>query len=132
MADATKFSEYLVLSRGRWDEDLPPERIQKAIDEFYEWHAGLVAAGRAIPGQRLAEPARLVSKNGVIDGPFTETKEVIGGYWFFLADSLDDAVALAAKNPCVACGLMLEVRPVEPERCSAYATTNETPLARRG
>lgn len=131
MADTRKFSEYLILSRGRWDEDLPPERIQQAIDDFYEWHAGLVAAGRAKQGQRLAQPALLVSKEGVIDGPFAETKEVIGGYWFFLAENLADAAALAAKNPCVACGLSFEVRPIEPERCSAYEQTNETPLKRR-
>ncbi|HMN44132.1 MAG TPA: YciI family protein [Povalibacter sp.] len=131
MADTKKFSEYLILSRGRWDEDLPQERIQQAIDDFYEWHAGLVASGRAKPGQRLAEPTMLVSRDGVIDGPFAETKEVIGGYWFFLAESLADAAALAGKNPCVACGLTFEVRPVEPERCSAYAQTNETPLKRR-
>lgn len=127
MSEAKKSSEYLVISRGQWNENLAPERIQKAIDEFYEWHARLVAEGKAKPGQRLARPAMLVSQHGIIDGPFTETKEVIGGYWFFIAESLAEAAALGAQNPCVACGLTLEIRPVEPERCSAFDQTNETP-----
>jgi hypothetical protein len=127
MSDTKQRSEYLVISRGQWDQDKSPQQIQAAIDDFYEWHAGLVAEGRAKPGQRLALPSMSVSKLGVIDGPFTEAKEVIGGYWFFLADSLAEAAALAAKNPCLACGLSYEVRPIEPERCSAFVQSNETP-----
>lgn len=42
---------------------------------------------------------------GVIDGPFAEAKEVIGGYWFVVAGSLQEAAAVAAENPCLACGL---------------------------
>ena len=124
-------SEYFVLSRGSWDEDKSPEQIQAAIDAFYEWHDRLVAAGKMKSGQRLARPSALISRHGVTDGPFVEAKEVIGGYWFFIADSFEDAVALAAQNPCIACGLMFEVRPVEPERCTAQDQTNETPLSRQ-
>jgi hypothetical protein len=32
-----------------------------------------------------------------------------------------------AQNPTVACGLTMEVRPIEPERASAFSLTNETP-----
>jgi hypothetical protein len=124
-------SEYLVISRGKWDEDKSPEQIQNAIDAFYVWHEQLVRAGKARSGQRLAKESMLVSKLGVIDGPFAETKEVIGGYWHFLASSLEEAAALAAQNPCLACGLSYEVRPVEMERCSAFDDTSETPSARR-
>ncbi len=120
-------SEYLVLSRGKWDEDKSPEQIQQAIDAFYAWHDQLVAQGRMKAGQRLARDARLVSRTGVLDGPFTEAKEVVGGYWFFVAASLDEACALAAQNPCIACGLQFEVRPIEPVRASAYVASNETP-----
>lgn len=120
-------SEFLVISRGQWDKDKSPEQIQTAIDAFYEWHEQLVAEGKMIAGQRLATQAMLVSSHGVTDGPFAETKEVIGGYWFFLAHSLAEAAALAAQNPCLACGLTYEVRPIESERASAFKVTNETP-----
>ena len=124
-------SEYLLLSRGQWDADKSPQEIQAAIDAFYAWHGRLVDEGRFKPGQRLATPARRVTRQGVIDGPFAEAKEVIGGYWFIVADSLDAAAALAADNPCLACGLSYEVRPLELERASAFREGNETPRQRR-
>jgi hypothetical protein len=124
-----KLSEYLVISRGQWDEDLSREQIQSAIDKFYAWHERLVNEGRMKAGQRLAREKKIVSKHPVTDGPFAETKEVIGGYWFILAGSLEEAARLAAENPCLACGLSYEIRPIESERASAFKVTNETPGA---
>jgi hypothetical protein len=49
------------------------------------------------------------------------------GYWHFLANSREEAAALAAQNPCLACGLSLEIRPIEPKTCSAFDRTTETP-----
>jgi len=127
MTDKTSLSEYLVISRGQWDRDKSPEQIQKAIDDFYVWHDQLVREGKMKSGQRLTREAKFVSRHGVTDGPFAEAKEVIGGYWFFLAGSLSEASALAAQNPCLACGLSYEVRPIESERASAFKLSNETP-----
>jgi hypothetical protein len=127
MSNKTERSEYLVISRGQWDADKSSEEIQKAIDAFYDWHDRLVGEGKMRSGQRLARTSMVVSRHGITDGPFTETKEVIGGYWFFLADNLAEAAALAAQNPCLACGLTYEVRPIESERCSAFEETAETP-----
>jgi hypothetical protein len=127
MTDTTSPSEYLVLSRGQWDKDRSLEEIQQAIDDFYVWHDRLVSEGLMKSGQRLAREAKVVSSQGVTDGPFAEGKEVVGGYWFFLASSLAEAAALAAQNPCLACGLTYEVRPIEEERASAFKLTNETP-----
>jgi len=79
------------------------------------------------PGQRLASAGKVVSQGLITDGPFAEAKEVIGGYWLIIADSLDEAAQLAAQNPCLACGLSYEIRPIESERASAYKTTSETP-----
>lgn len=127
MNDATASSEYLVLSRGQWDKDASREDIQAAIDRFYAWHDRLVGEGRMRAGQRLAREGRLVSRNATLDGPFAETKEVVGGYWTILAVSLDEAAALAAENPCLDYGLAFEIRPIDPVRASAFALTNETP-----
>ena len=127
MTEPTALNEYLVLSRGKWDADKPAERIQQAIDDFYAWHDKLVQQGRMKPGQRLAKEGKLVSRDRIVDGPFTEAKEIIGGYWFICAHSLEEAAELMAQNPCIACGLEFEVRPLELQRASAYAVTNETP-----
>lgn len=81
-------------------------------------------------GSRLKREGALVSRGGIVtDAPLTETKEVIGGYWFIVADSLESAAQLAAENPCLAYGIELEIRPLEPERASVYALTNETPVS---
>ena len=80
-------------------------------------------------GQRLAPEGKTVAKNGVTDGPFTETKEVIGGYWFIFASSLEEAAKIAAENPCLACGLSYEIRPIDPARASAFSVTTETSVA---
>jgi hypothetical protein len=45
--------------------------------------------------------------------PFGETKEMIGGYWFILANDLDEAAQIAKGNPCLDCGLFFEIRPID-------------------
>jgi hypothetical protein len=127
MIETTSLSQYLVISRGQWDKDKSLQQIQKAIDDFYIWHDRLISEGVMKAGQRLAREAKVVSRLGVIDGPFAEGKEVVGGYWFFLAGSLAEAAALAAQNPCLACGLTYEVRPIEEERASAFKLSSEMP-----
>ena len=112
MSDKHAPSEFLVISKGQWDADKPPEVIQKAIDAFYVWHDKLVSEGKMRSGQRLAPASMFVSRHGVTDGPFTETKEVIGGYWFFIANSLEEAAALAAQNPCMAWACITKFGPL--------------------
>jgi hypothetical protein len=46
------------------------------------------------------------------DGPFTETKEALGGYYLFEADDLDAAIEIAARIPAARLGGAVEVRPV--------------------
>jgi hypothetical protein len=121
-------SEYLVISRGQWDKGVSREQIQNAIDQFYVWLGRLVDEGKMRAGQRLANQGRTVSRNGVVtDGPFGESKEVIGGYWFIVAGSLDEAAEIAAGNPCLNYGLYFEIRPINPERASAFTAATETP-----
>lgn len=124
-------NDYLVISRGQWDEQATREDVQRAIDQFYTWYEGHLASGRMKPGSRLAPVGKLVGHQLITDGPFTETKEVVGGFWFIVAASLEEAAELAAENPCLAFGLTLELRPLEAERALAVAVTNETPPAWR-
>jgi hypothetical protein len=122
----TTTSEYLVISRGQWDANAPKEEIQTAIDDFYVWLDRMVQAGKMRPGQRLADRGKIVARNNVItDGPFGETKEVIGGYWFILAGSLEEAAEIAQGNPCMRHGLFYEIRPLETVKASAFAESNE-------
>jgi len=123
-------SEYLVLSRGQWDKDAPKEEIEAAIVKFYDWLERNIEAGKMKTGSRLSRERAVVSKRGIVtDGAFGESKEVVGGYWFIVARSLQEAASLAARNPCAQYGLTFEIRPLEAERASAYKPANETPAA---
>lgn len=86
-------SEYLLLSRGQWDAGRSPEQIQGAIGAFCAGFDEQAAAGR------------LVTRERVLDGPFAEAKEIIGGHGFITASSLDEAARTASRNPCLAFGL---------------------------
>jgi hypothetical protein len=127
----TEKKEYLVISRGKWDADASPQNVQRAIDDFYVWMERQVAQGSMKRGSRLQPEARLVSRTSITDGPFAETKELIGGFWFIVANNLDEAAQLAAENPCMAYGLSYEIRPLDPEKAVADSLANETPAAWR-
>ena len=77
----------------------------------------LVASGAMVNGAPLegTEAAKTVRVRGgdvqLNDGPFAETKEILGGYYLVDVPSIDDAVALAAKMPNIESG-SVEVRPV--------------------
>ena len=128
MSDDAASSEFLVLSRGQWQRDAAPEDIQVAIDGFYAWLDAHIAAGRMRTGQRLAREGATISARGIaLDGPFGETKELVGGYWFVIAPSLAAAAELLSTSPTLPLGLLYELRPLATERASAWARSNETP-----
>jgi hypothetical protein len=116
-------AEYLVISRGQWDKTLSRDRVQNTIDRFYSWLDRMVNEGKMKRGQRLTSEGKTVARqNAITDGPFGETKEVIGGYWFILANNLDEAAQIAQGNPCLDCGLFLEIRPIDPQTATPENT----------
>jgi hypothetical protein len=116
-------AEYLVISRGQWDTTLSRSEIQSAIDQFYVWLDRLVDEGKMKRGHRLTYESKTIARNNLIsDGPFGESKEVIGGYWFILAHDLEQAAQIAKGNPCIECGLLLEIRPIDPQAATPVNT----------
>jgi hypothetical protein len=126
MSEQPPPAEYLVIARGQWDKTLSRDEIKNVIDQFYAWLDRLVNEGKMKRGQRLTYEGRTIGRQNVItDGPFGESKEVIGGYWFILANNLDEAAQIAKGNPCLDCGMFFEIRPIDPHR----ATPDNTPQA---
>ena len=123
-------NDYLLISRGQWDTASSKADIEADIDRFYAWYEANLAKGSFKPGSRLTMDAALVTRDGIrTDGPFVEGKEVIGGYWIIVAESLAAASALALDSPVLKHGLSYEIRPLEAQRGSAYRHTNETPAS---
>jgi hypothetical protein len=91
--------DYLLLFRGNaWLKQLSDAEIQKVTSEWMAWFEGLVQAGKCKGGHPLRDVGKLVAgKRGhiVIDGPFAESKEAIGGYFLLRVADEAEAVAIA-------------------------------------
>ncbi len=89
----------------------------ETADDGFPWVDDLRAEGKWLIGDQLAPPRRARSvrvrdgKTVVTDGPFTETKEAVGGFDLIEAGSLDEAVEIAATHPVAEFGT-IEVRPL--------------------
>ena len=114
----------MLLFRGtNWDKDLSPEQLQKVVSDWAAWFERLTQQGKAIGGHPLQNEGRIVSgKKGrsVADGPFAESKEAIGGYFYLQVEDMDEAVEIAQQCPGLEYGAVVEVRPVA-EMCAARA-----------
>ena len=90
------------------------ETMMKGYGAFTEEvrQAGIMKEGAPLQGVDAATTVRVRSgKTNAVDGPFAETKEVLGGYYVLDCEDLDHAIACAAKIPTAAHG-SIEVRPV--------------------
>jgi hypothetical protein len=82
--------------------------------EYSSWllREGIHAAGERLAGSSSATTVRVRDGSRLItDGPYTETKEVLGGYYIIECDNLDQALEAAARCPA-AFGGSIEVRPI--------------------
>jgi hypothetical protein len=89
------------------------EQRQAVTDEYLAirddprvWGGGHLQPGDTASTVRVADGKALVT-----DGPFADTKEVIGGYYLVEADDLDGALEVAGRVPAVRMGGGVEVRP---------------------
>lgn len=92
-----------------------PEEMQKLMQKYGDWRRSLQS--KATGGQKLmdGEGRVLRKQNGkptVIDGPFAEAKEVMGGFFVIEVGNYDEAVELAKTCPHMEYG-SIEVRQIE-------------------
>jgi hypothetical protein len=83
--------------------------------EVAAWYEKWDATGRLDGGHQLqgTETAKTIRSGTVTDGPFIETKEVLGGYSGIEADTIEEAVEIAKTWPGVDRGwITIEVRPI--------------------
>lgn len=95
--------EYLMLirSNAEAEQDFSPEEMQKAIAVHREWIEKLVAKGNFKGGNPLMPDGKTIRGNDtlVTDGPYVELKEAISGYYFLLANSLEEATEISKGCP---------------------------------
>ena len=99
---------------GAWS----PEDLQKLLERFNNWAGSFAAEGKLESGEKLTDGmGRVITglgkKQNVTDGPFGETKEVIGGFYVINADDYDHAVELCRDQPNLELGGTVEIREVD-------------------
>ena len=106
----------MLLFRGpHWDRGLSSDELQQVMNKVMAWFEGLNERGKIKGTQPLGGQGRVISGTDgrfVVDGPFTETKEAVGGYLVLQADSLNEAVEIARSMPTLRYGISVEVRPI--------------------
>jgi hypothetical protein len=107
----------LIYSEERGWANLSEQDRETMMKRYGDFTAELRAASAMLAADRLQPTANATTvrvRDGeqlVTDGPFAETKEQLGGYYLIEADSLDEAIAWAAKLPGSHHG-SVEVRPI--------------------
>lgn len=113
--EMSKDGYLLLLHTNEWWKELGREELEKYVAQSNAWLEGLMASGKVKGGQALARGGAFVSgKNGrnVTDGPFAESKEVVGGYLLLNVETFEEAVAIAKTAPNLPHGASVEVRPL--------------------
>jgi hypothetical protein len=81
---------------------MPGEELLTAMGKYNQElvAAGVMLAGEGLQPSSKGARVRFSGKNRtVIDGPFTETKELVAGFWMWKCDSLAEAIAWVKKCP---------------------------------
>lgn len=94
------------------------DEIQAIIQEYTDWRVKIAAEGRLAGANKLKdEGGRHLSRHNhefrVVDGPYTEAKEVMGGYFIIKATSYDEAVEISKQCPHLKYGGWIELREIE-------------------
>ncbi len=97
--------------------ELSPEQMQNVIGEYMAWSAKVEKSGHLIQGEKLTDGEGRVLRGGdkvsVTDGPYSEAKEVLGGFTVLKAKSYDEVQKLCKDHPHLKYGGVIEIREIE-------------------
>jgi hypothetical protein len=112
--------KYLLLmswDAERMNAETEPDPSDSPEEDSFPWLDDVQARGIWVTGDRLAPPRRArtirvrAGERIVTDGPFAETKEVVGGFDLIECGSVEEAVEIAGGHPVAQIGTV-EVRPL--------------------
>jgi hypothetical protein len=96
---------------------LSPEEMQAVIEKYIAWSERLRSSGRLVLGEKLVDGAGRVTRGAVgapvvSDGPYAESREIVGGLYIINAASYAEAEALLADCPHLMFG-SIEIREIQ-------------------
>jgi hypothetical protein len=106
-------AKFLFVYRSAGDNmaKMSPEEMQQQNQKWFNWIGeGMKKGWMLDPGDGLTAEGRVVTAKAITDGPFVESKEVVGGFSIVQADTIDAAAQLAKGCPGLLVGGRVEVR----------------------
>lgn len=96
------------------DMGLSPEELQQRMGKWFAWGNKMAEAGILKGGEALHDPVRRISgpDRVVTDGPFAESKELVGGYYTVSAKDMDTVQEIAQDFPDYDLGGTVEIREI--------------------
>src|SRR3989440_9173406 len=122
----------MVIVKANKDSEAGVLPSREILSEMGKFNEELVKAGVMLAGEGLHSSAKGVrvkfggGKSRVIDGPFTETKELIAGFWLWQVKSMEEAIEMVRRPPFRKRNEEIEIRPV-----FAAAEFRTTPVSGR-
>jgi hypothetical protein len=94
--------------------DLPEDQMAAVIKEYEALRAepGYIGSGQLHPAETATTLRQANGQTLITDGPFADTKEVLGGFYLFDVADADAALAIAQRIPVLRLGGSVEVRPL--------------------
>jgi hypothetical protein len=107
---------FLYVGGNMENSGLSPKEMEEHNQKWYSWIGGLAKEGVHLAGEPLLKGGKIVSgkdnKFVVTDGPFPESKELIGGYSIINAEDIDKAAEIAKGCPIYELGGTVQIRSI--------------------
>lgn len=107
--------KFMLIFHGGQNGNASPEQMQATMGKWMAWIDKLAKADKYVSGEPLLPGGKTISGSGgksVTDGPYTEGKEVVGGYFIINAADYKEAIALCKDYPDYETGGSIQVRQV--------------------
>jgi len=106
--------KFMLIFQGGTNPGQSPQDMQSHMGKWMAWVEKLNKEGKYVAGEPLTPGGKLIKgpKKTVTDGPFTEGKEVVGGFFIVNAKDINDAISICDDYPDYEFGGTIQVRQV--------------------
>ena len=105
--------KFMLIFQGPVPTDQSPEHMQENMGKWMAWIDKLRKNDQYVAGEPLLPGGKLITgKKNVTDGPYTEGKEVVGGFFIINAKDYNEAVRLCDDYPDFGNGSSIQVRQI--------------------
>jgi hypothetical protein len=106
--------KFMLIFQGEQPGQMSPEQMQANMAKWMAWIDKLAKNDQYVSGEPLLPGGKLIKGNikSVTDGPYTEGKEIVGGFFVVKAKDMNEAVALCKDYPGFEFGGSIQVRQV--------------------